>query len=131
MITVAVGILREDGKILVCQRKKSAQYGLKWEFPGGKMKNHESGAECLRRELKEELGIEAEVGDLFFRQHYTYPDSGSFEILYYFLRSYHPVSKCLENNAFEQIEWIPEKQLAGIDMLEGNREVIQRMMSDH
>lgn len=125
MTKVAVAILREDGKTLLCQRKKSARYALKWEFPGGKVENNESAVACLKRELKEELGIEAEVGDLFFRQEYTYSDSGSFEILYYLVRSYRPMAEGLRDDAFEQIRWIPENQLNEIDLLEGNREVVK------
>lgn len=121
MIKVAVGIIRENGKVLVCQRKKSARYGLKWEFPGGKVEEGESPLECLSRELKEELNINPEITDLYFRQEYTYPDSSSFEVLYYLIPKY---SGTLENRAFEEIRWISEKELTSIDMLEGNREVV-------
>ena len=131
MTKVAVGILRENGKILICQRKKLARYGLKWEFPGGKIENNESPAECLRRELKEELSIDAVVGELCFRHMHTYTDSGSFDVLYYFVTSYRPIHDRIENIGFEQIKWIPEKQLAGTDMLDGNREVVQHLMNSH
>lgn len=121
MIRVAVGIIRDNGNVLVCQRKKIGRYGLRWEFPGGKIEEGETSAECLVRELKEELGIDAEVGELYFQQHYTYPDSGSFEVLYYMIRSYRG---SIGNRAFEQIRWLPEDELKSIDMLEGNREIV-------
>ncbi len=127
---VAVAIFRENGKTLVCQRKKTARYALKWEFPGGKVENNESAVACLKRELKEELGIEAEVGDLYFRQEYTYPDSGSFEILYYLVRSYRPMAEGLRDDAYEQIRWIPEYELKEIEMLEGNRAVVKKMANE-
>ena len=131
MTRVAVGILREDGKILICQRKKSARYGLKWEFPGGKIEANESPTDCLKRELREELGIDATVGELYFRHEHTYGDNGSFEVLYFLVTSYRPIHERMKNGMFEDVRWFPEEQLAGIDMLEGNREVVQLLMNSH
>jgi 8-oxo-dGTP diphosphatase len=64
-IIVAAGIITEQGKILVTQRKEDSPHGLLWEFPGGKVKHGEEPREALRRELKEELDIEVEVGRIF------------------------------------------------------------------
>src|SRR5262245_14335788 len=61
-VHVTAGILTRDGKILACQRRADQSHGSKWEFPGGKCEAGESLEECLRRELREELGIEAEIG---------------------------------------------------------------------
>lgn len=127
MKKVAVGILRENSRVLLCQRKKSARYGLKWEFPGGKVESGESAVQCLNREFSEELGIEIEVGDLYHRQEYVYPDSGSFEILYYLISSYRGE---VENRAFESVKWVKEDEFGSIDVLEGNRDVIQKIISD-
>src|SRR6266436_5879884 len=77
MIKVAVGIILRDGGspgsggVLLAQRKHSARYALRWEFPGGKLEDHEPLEECLRRELREELGISAEIGPLFHHQHHV------------------------------------------------------------
>lgn len=122
MINVAVGIIRENGNVLICQRKKSARYGLKWEFPGGKLEENESPIDGLKRELEEELAIDAAVGELYYRQQCTYPDSLSFEIFYYLIPSYRGT---MRNRMFEHIQWIPEEELAAVDMLEGNREVVE------
>jgi 8-oxo-dGTP diphosphatase len=124
MIKVAVGIIRENGNVLVCQRKQSARYGLRWEFPGGKVENGETTIDCLKRELKEELNIDAQIGSLYHRQEYTYADAGSFEVFYYIVSSYHGK---LENRAFGVTRWIPENCLGEIDMLEGNREVVEKI----
>ena len=58
---VAAGILFRDGKVLLAQRA-SGTYAGKWEFPGGKLEPGETPEEALRRELREELGIEVRVG---------------------------------------------------------------------
>ena len=125
MIQVAVGIITINSKVLVCQRKRTSRYPLKWEFPGGKFENGESVDECLRRELREELSIDAVVGKEFFRQKWIYPDSGSFEVFYHLVPSYAGI---IRNNVFEQIRWFNLSELARVDMLEGNRDAIDLLV---
>jgi A/G-specific adenine glycosylase len=63
---VTAGIIRDDaGRILIAQRPADGLLGGLWEFPGGKQEPGESLPDCLQRELREELGIEVEVGGLF------------------------------------------------------------------
>ena len=63
MIEVVAAIIERDGKILLAQRPaQSDQAGL-WEFAGGKVEPDESQRQALVRELREELGIEAAVGE--------------------------------------------------------------------
>ena len=60
---VTAGVIRDgDGHILIAQRKLDAMLGGLWEFPGGKCDAGETLRECLRREIREELGIDIEVG---------------------------------------------------------------------
>jgi A/G-specific adenine glycosylase len=60
---VAAAVIRERGKILIAQRLPEGMLGGLWEFPGGKVENGETLAEALRREIKEELGLEIVVGE--------------------------------------------------------------------
>jgi 8-oxo-dGTP diphosphatase len=65
-IQVVAGIIsNEEGKILIAKRKKELSDGGKWEFPGGKVEKNESHKQTLYREIKEELGIEIVVEELF------------------------------------------------------------------
>ena len=73
-VVVAAGLIVEDGRILVTQRKKDSPHGFLWEFPGGKVKEGEEPREALRRELMEELDVEAEVGMIFDAVFYSYPE---------------------------------------------------------
>jgi 8-oxo-dGTP diphosphatase len=128
MIKVAVGIITLGSQILVCQRKKGLRYPLKWEFPGGKFEDGESAEQCLRRELNEELSIDAAIGGEFFHQEWLYPDSGSFEVFYHVVPSF---SGTIRNNVFEQIRWVHSAELTGIDMLDGNRDVVRKLKSQN
>ena len=132
MTNVAVGIIiqtntsaLDSNRVLMCQRKPTAAYPLKWEFPGGKVENAETIKDCLRRELLEELGIHADIGELFHRQQYVYPDSGTFDIFYHLVQSH---SGTISNRAFSAIQWVPMNQLPQLDILEGNRDVVQKLL---
>ncbi|QLX27724.1 pyrimidine (deoxy)nucleoside triphosphate diphosphatase [Citrobacter freundii] len=61
-LDVVAAILERDGKILLAQRPAHADQPGMWEFAGGKLEPGESQPQALRRELHEELGIEAIVG---------------------------------------------------------------------
>ncbi len=134
MTQVAVGIIiqhesaHDFSRVLLCQRKPTSRYPLKWEFPGGKVEDGESPEDCVRREVFEELGIKAEAGELFHRQHTVYPDTGSFDVYYYLIS---PFIGTIENNVFETIRWVSISELLSFDILEGNREVVQKLQSLH
>ena len=125
MIKVAVGIIMQNEKVLLCQRKSTARYALKWEFPGGKLENNERPEDCLRRELQEELGIHAEIGGLFHHQHYVYQDSGSFDVFYYLVPRY---TGELTNHVFASLKWVPVSEMTWIDILEGNHDVVRKLV---
>jgi len=73
-VIVSAALTIEQGKLLVTQRKKDSSHGLLWEFPGGKVEEGEDPRGALRRELKEELDVEVEVGRLFDAVFYPYPE---------------------------------------------------------
>jgi len=64
VIEVSAGLIFREGKLLITQRRAQDHLGGLWEFPGGKRERNETDQACLRRELREELGVEVEVGEL-------------------------------------------------------------------
>ena len=129
MTNVAVAIIADNrGRLLLCQRAPQKPYPLEWEFPGGKVERGETAGAALRRELLEELGIDAIIGELFHRQDHTYPDSGRFDILYYTVRS---IKGQISNRVFHDVRWVPIDELSRYDILEGNRIVIERLIADY
>ena len=128
MREVAVGVLTRDGEVLACQRLNSAVYGLKWEFPGGKLEPGETARQALERELHEELGVRVLAAEEFHRQEWIYPDGvanperdGAFRVFYFLVPEF---SGQLENRTFEQIRWVSLAELQTLDILEGNREAV-------
>lgn len=74
VLEVAAGLVFRDGKLLITQRYEDAHLGGLWEFPGGKRECTETFAQCLGRELREELGIEVEVGERIQAIEHEYPE---------------------------------------------------------
>jgi 8-oxo-dGTP diphosphatase len=74
IIDVAIGLVWKDGRLLIARRPASVHLGGLWEFPGGKSEPGEAPADCLLRELREELGIEAEVMGQREIIQFTYPE---------------------------------------------------------
>ncbi len=72
-IEVSAGLVFRDGKLLITQRFTDSHLGGLWEFPGGKREADENFEQCLVRELREELGIEVQVGELIESLTHAYP----------------------------------------------------------
>ena len=62
MIAVVAGVVRREGRLLLCRRPADRRCGLLWEFPGGKLEPGESPEAALERELFEELGVRTRTG---------------------------------------------------------------------
>src|SRR3970282_420537 len=69
---VAAVILRDDGRFLLTRRPAGKAYAGYWEFPGGKIENGESADDALRRELHEELGVDAVTAFPWVTRDYDY-----------------------------------------------------------
>lgn len=69
---IAAGVIFKRGKILIQQRSNEGLLGGLWEFPGGKVEAGESLVECVRREVREELGIEVRVGERIVAVEHAY-----------------------------------------------------------
>ena len=71
---VVAGIIKHNGQYLITKRFENSHLGGMWEFPGGKIIKGESEKIALKRELKEEVGIDCSVGKLVYETSYHYPD---------------------------------------------------------
>jgi mutator protein MutT len=73
-IVVTAAVVERDERFLVTRRQKGTHLEGYWEFPGGKCDAGESLAACLVRELREELDVDARVGDEVFTTTHAYPE---------------------------------------------------------
>jgi len=117
MKRVVAALIVKDGKLLVCQRTRHQTMPLKWEFPGGKIEEGEQPRDALRRELDEELGIMATIGDELARIQHEYPNGGMVELRFFVVRQYQGE---LENRIFKDIQWARPKELPKYDFLEAD-----------
>jgi 8-oxo-dGTP diphosphatase len=121
---VAAALIVRGRKILVCQRTRHQTMPLKWEFPGGKIEQGEHPTEALRRELDEELGIEARIGDEVARIQHQCPRGGTVELRFFVV---HEFKGELENRIFRDIQWVTRAQLPEFDFLDADRELVREI----
>jgi len=122
MLTVVAGLIKSDGKILVCQRRRGDTFGLMWEFPGGKLKQGETPEQALVRELREELGVAAGVGPELFRTKHSYAELSEPIELIFLAASLDP--EAIHNLAFETMEWRAPESLMELNFLPADREFV-------
>lgn len=123
MPVVAALIFRGD-RLLVCQRRAQGSFPLKWEFPGGKVERGEEYVGALRRELREELGIEIRSAREVFRHQHLYPNGSEVELIFFRVDDYR---EALVNRVFQQILWVETQRLKELDFLEGDLPLVEKL----
>ena|GEM_PF-240911 len=115
---VAAALILRPGEagdeVLVCQRKPDQPMALKWEFPGGKIEAGESAEQALKRELNEELGIDAEIGRPLIRIRHNYRNGGAVDLQFFVVRSF---AGELDNRIFNEMRWMGFEKLPHMDFL--------------
>ena len=125
MKRVVAALIWRGDEILICQRTRQQPMPLKWEFPGGKIEEGEQPRDALRRELEEELGIQAVIGDEVARIQHEYPNGISVELRFFIVHGY---AGEMENRIFQDVVWVTPGNLPGYDFLEADRELIGRLV---
>ena len=125
IVVVAAVIERADRRILIGQRRRGDTSPLKWEFPGGKVRQGENDEAALARELREELGAEMVRAAPIARVQHKYAETASALEVRFFAAELK--SNEVKANAFEQIAWVLPKQLSEYDFLAANRELVANL----
>lgn len=123
-LRVAAAVIERGGRILVGQRRRDDTHPLKWEFPGGKIETHEHAAAALQRELREELGIYAEIGPEIARHEHHYPRGATIQLFFFRVTQFVGEPRAL---AFEQITWEAPHSLPGYDFVEGDIDFVRKL----
>ena len=114
---VVAGLILRGDELLICQRTRHQPMPLKWEFPGGKIEEGEQPRDALWRELDEELGIDATIGDEVARIRHSYKNGGSVELRFFVVHSYQGE---VENRIFRDVRWVHRSKLPEYDFLEAD-----------
>jgi len=126
MIRVTAGVIQKDGRVLIARRGKGGHFAGRWEFPGGKVEPGETEERCLARELKEELGIEAQVGEFLCESWYDYGHM-AVELLAYRVHSYRGEIVPYEH---AELRWVVPRDLDQYDFPEADLPIIQKLVQD-
>jgi len=121
---VVAALIFRDDQILVCQRTRHQTMPLKWEFPGGKIEEGEQPSDALRRELNEELGIDATIGEEVARIRHEYKNGSAVELRFYAVREYQGE---IENRIFKEMRWAVRSELPSFDFLEADLQLVREL----
>ncbi len=114
-----------DGKmILIGQRLPGGRHPGKWEFPGGKVEPGEEPRAALDRELREELGIEAQIGGEIDRYDFRYGEGAPLRLIFFRVSEF---TGEVINLDFAQIVWALSDKLTDYDFLAGDVEFVKRL----
>jgi 8-oxo-dGTP diphosphatase len=112
MKIVTAAIIEDKGLFLIARRAHDQKLAGMWEFPGGKVEPGETLQECLKREITEELGANAIVGEVLTESHYKYQHG---EILLVALKT-ELQSQELRLTVHDEFQWLTPKQILDLDL---------------
>jgi 8-oxo-dGTP diphosphatase len=125
-VQVAAGIITRNGRYLIARRKTGAHLGGLWEFPGGKREAGESLEECLRREAREELGIEI-TAPVFLRSlRHDYPEK-SVELYFFKCEVKAGEAKAI---GCDDLRWVTPAELSAFEFPPADR-LLVRSLQNH
>ena len=127
-IKVVAGLILQNDKLLICQRPNFKDHPLKWEFPGGKIKNDETNEEALIREINEELSINIINYEGLISYNFNYKDLNKRVFIYFYLVN--NFSGKVLNNFHKELKWIEIKDIREYDFLEGDLKIIDYISSN-
>lgn len=122
-IPVVTALIRKNGDLLVGLRPEGGSMAGVWEFPGGKVEPGEEPDTALRRELDEELGIQADVGDLKFISSHRYGETNLL-LMFYEVLYWKGEPKAVHH---DDLKWVSLGDLPELELPEANQAVLPRI----
>ena len=123
-VRVVAGALFDlRGRVLIAQRPAGKHMAGRWEFPGGKLHTGETEFEALRRELREELGVELDAAERMLEISHNYPER-HVQLCMWRVTGYRGVPRTLDGQA---LKWVAIADLSSEDLLEADRPIVQAL----
>jgi mutator protein MutT len=119
-VVVTAAVIERDDRFLVTRRQRGVHLEGYWEFPGGKCQRDEDYATCLTRELREELAVDASVGDEVLATTHAYPDR-SVEL--HFIRC--EIAGDPAPQIGQELRWVARADLARLEFPPADAELIR------
>ena len=130
-LLVTGAIIPRDGKILIAQRHTTSRFEpSKWEFPGGKVDFGEHPEESLKRELKEELGVEIETGPLYEVISHVYNNNGDIRHVVLLFYICHVLEGEAEPLDCQDIKWVDKEEMKALLFVEGDIPLVDLILAD-
>jgi 8-oxo-dGTP diphosphatase len=123
MIRVVCGIIFKDDKILLTRRKKGKSLEGFWEFPGGKVEKEETDTVALKRELKEELGLEISELNYFSENKHDY-NTFSIHLVAYKCKAFDDPNKLVDHDKFE---WVMVNELGSFNLADADKPLLEEL----
>lgn len=127
-VRVAAGVVRRGRELLLTQRPPGGPLGGLWEFPGGKIEEGERPEQALVREVREELGVEAEAAETLSVETYRYPHG--LEVELHFIRCTLGSHAFTPSAAVQSVRWSDPRYVAPEDVLAADREFLARLATE-
>ena len=119
---VVAALIAQSGHILLSQRRSDQSMPNKWELPGGKIESGESPQDALAREIQEELGCNATVGEIYDVVFHAYPEFDLYMLIYHANLLGEPQAQ-----EVSAVRWVPHQELPDMDLLPADRPLAQRL----
>lgn len=127
MQDVTAAVIYNDKKVLITRRAADEKHAGWWEFPGGKVEDGETSEACLRRELMEELGVNALIGDLLAESIFRY-ETGAIRLLAYRAEI---ISGEIRLSVHDECRWVSAEELLQFKLLPADRPIAEKLAAEN